>query len=284
MALRLSGESQLTGLFLAVAAPFFVDAVFSLLATYAAFVMDFSQNLKQELIEGATFEERKFLPILSKRFEEYVYAKTDEQFAPELCNESFKNKAFEGRHLSLQLTSVVLIFAQIYFSIMSAVHSTIAPVFSVFVTVYALTSLFCFFGLNSHKLVGMSQSTLISLKYAAIALGYLFETLRNGGFNYEISFFVMTALLVADALLGYSLLATRKDFSTEVRNYQAMETSTIGFFFDNWKTHQFRTIHKQQKILAFALVGFQMVFALSAFFTYSGLHVTHFFISYHILE
>lgn len=197
---------------------------------------------------------------------------------PELCNESFKNRAFEGRQFHLQLTSIVMIFAQIYFSIMSSVHSTIAPVFSIFVAVYSLTSLYCFFGLKNTRAVVMSQSTLVSLKLSAVALGYLFESFRNGGFNYEISFMIMTALLLTDALLGYSLLITREEFSSEVKNFQVMGTTTLAFFFDNWKTHQFKTIHKQEKIQAFALIGFEMIFSLSALFTLSGFQV-----SYHYL-
>lgn len=140
--------------------PFLIDGLFSLSAIYTAFVMDFSQNLKEELIEGASANnvERKFLPILFDRVERYVYSKTDKEFMPELCNESFKNKAFklEGQHIALQLTSVFVIFAEIYLSILSAARSDIAPVFSVFVTLYAVFSLYSFFGLENSKFVLMS--------------------------------------------------------------------------------------------------------------------------------
>jgi hypothetical protein len=196
--------------------PFLVDGLFSLFTVYTAFVMDFAQNLREELIEGATANnvERKYLPILFERVERYVYTKTDKDFMPELCNESFKNKAFklEGQHITLQLTSILVIFAELYFSIMSAVHSELAPVFSVFVTIYALFSLYSFFGLYNEKLVLMSQSYIASLKLAAISLGYLFESFRNGGFSFEISFILMTSVLIFDALLGFSLIVNREDF------------------------------------------------------------------------
>lgn len=244
MAVRLSSDLNETLPFLFMATPFFIDALFSLLAIYSAIIMDFSENLKGQLLEGSTTEERKFLPILLERFERYIYTKTDDEFMPELCNESFKNNAFklEGRHFTLQLTSVLLIFAEIYCSILSAVHSNLAPVFSVFVTIYALTALFSFFGLRNAKAVAMSQSYIVSLKLAAVALGYLFESFRNGGFTYEISFIAMTALLIFDALLGYAMLVTRDDYSTEIKNYQVMGSKTMSFAFDNWKSHQFRSI------------------------------------------
>jgi hypothetical protein len=135
--------------YLVMLVPFLVDAFYSFIAIYTAFVMDFSENLKEELLEGAVQEERKFLPILFARFEKYLYTKTDPVFMPELCNESFKNNVFkyEGRLFTLQITSGILIFAELYLSIMSAVHSQLAPVFSIFVTIYALFSLYSFFGL-----------------------------------------------------------------------------------------------------------------------------------------
>lgn len=199
-------------------------------------------------MEGASTEERKFLPILLARVEKYIYNKTDNQLMPELCNESFKNNAFSGRQLALQLTSVTMIFGQIYFSIMSAIYSDLAPVFSVFVTVYALTSLYCFFGLVANRSVVMSQSTFVGLKLTAVALGYLFETFRNGGFHLEISFMVMTAFLALDAFLGYSMVVTRSDYTTETKNYEVMGSATMSFAFDNWKSNLVRSSQTYAKI------------------------------------
>lgn len=81
----------------------------------------------------------------------------------------------------------------------------------------------------------MSQSYIVTLKLAAVALGYLFETFRIGGFSMEISFISMTAVLIFDALLGYSLIVSREDFSNEPKNYQIMGNKQLAFVSDNWK-------------------------------------------------
>ena len=271
---KLSFDNE-ASVFLVIAAPFLIDGLFSLYAVYTAFIMDFSENLKEELLEGSVQEERKFLPILFARFEKYVYTKTDAEFMPELCNDSYKNNAFklQGTHIAVQLTSGILIFAELYLSIMSAVHSELAPVFSMFVTLYALFALYSFFGLENSKSVVMGQSYLATLKLAAVALGYLFESFRNGGFNCEISFLLMTAVLVFDAFLGYSMIASREDFSKETKNYQVMGQKTLAFATDNWKSNLFRTSNISEKMSAFVILAFEVVFALSAFYTFSGFQV-----------
>lgn len=258
--------------FLVMAAPFLIDGAFSLYTVYTAFVMDFSENLKEELLEGSAQEERKFLPILFSRIEKYVYNKTDSEFMPELCNDSFKNNVFkyEGKQFTVQITSGILIFAELYLSIMAAVHSELAPVFSVFVTIYALFSLYSFFGLENSKAVLMSQSYFVTLKLAAVSLGYLFESFRNGGFNYEISFLLMTAVLTFDAFLGFSMLASRQEFSKDTKNFQIMGQKTLAFASDNWKSNLFRANNISDKVAAFVVLSFEVIFALSAFFTFSG--------------
>lgn len=259
-----------------MAAPFLVDAVFSFLAIYTAFVMDFSENLKEELLEGSAVEERKFLPILFARIEKYVYNKTDNEFMPEFCNDSFKNNVFkyEGKQFTVQITSGILIFAELYLSIMSAVHSEIASVFSIFVAIYALCALYSFFGIQNSKLVLMNQSYLTTLQFAAISLGYLFESVRVGAFHYEISFLLMTAVLTFDAFLGFAMLISRQEFSKETKNFQIMGTSTMSLYTDNWKVNQFRNKNISEKTQAFIVLSFEIVFALSAFFVFSGAQVT----------
>lgn len=158
MLVKMTSDMNETIPYLVMALPFLVDGLFSISAVYTAFIMDFSENLKQELIEGGNTEQRKFLPILLERIERYVYNKTDSEFMPEFCNESFKNKVFflEGSHIALQLTAILIVFAELYLSIMSAIHSEIAPVFSIFVAAYAAFSLYSFFGLPNSKMVLMS--------------------------------------------------------------------------------------------------------------------------------
>lgn len=142
-----------------------------------------------------------------------------------------------------------------------------------FVTLYAILSLYSYFGLPNSKAVVMSQSYLASLKLAAVGLGYLFESFRNGTFNYEISFLLMTFVLTVDAFLGYSMLASREDFCKETKNYQVMGTTTMTFVADNWKQNLFRSKNVSEKAFAFIVLSFEMIFALSAFFTFSGFQV-----------
>ncbi len=81
----------------------------------------------------------------------------------------------------------------------------------------------------------------------------------------------MTAVLTFDAFLGFSMLVSRQEFSKETKNFQIMGESTMSLIADNWKSNQFRTEHISEKVLAFIVVSFEMIFALSAFFTFSGL-------------
>jgi hypothetical protein len=119
----------------------------------------------------------------------------------------------------------------------------------------------------------MSQSYFATLKLAAVSLGYLFESFRNGGFNCEISFLLMTLVLTFDAFLGYSLIASRQEFSKETKNYQIMGQKALAFASDNWKSNLFRTNNVSEKISAFVILSFEVVFALSAFYTFSGFQV-----------
>jgi len=77
MLVKLTSNMNETIPYLVMALPFLIDGLFSLSAVYTAFIMDFSESLKQELIEGNNTEERKFLPILLERIERYLYTKTD---------------------------------------------------------------------------------------------------------------------------------------------------------------------------------------------------------------
>jgi len=46
---------------------------------------------------------------------------------------------------------------------------------------------------------------------------------------------LMTAVLVFDALLGYSLIVSREDFSDAPKNYQVMNNKQLALASDNWK-------------------------------------------------
>jgi hypothetical protein len=72
--------------------PFLADA-------YMVFVighqMDFSDELKEELLEKAAGQQQKPEPLsLIGSFERYVYSITDDKFMPLFCKNSFKREAF----------------------------------------------------------------------------------------------------------------------------------------------------------------------------------------------
>lgn len=46
---------------------------------------------------------------------------------------------------------------------------------------------------------------------------------------------LMTTVLVFDALLGYSLIVSREDFSDAPKNYQVMNNKQLALASDNWK-------------------------------------------------
>lgn len=81
----------------------------------------------------------------------------------------------------------------------------------------------------------------------------------------------MTLVLTIDAFLGYSMIASRIEFSKETKNFQIMGQKTLAFASDNWKSNLFRTNNVSEKVSAFVILSFEVVFALSAFFTFSGL-------------
>jgi len=198
---------------------------------------------------------------------------------PEFCNESYKTNVFvlNGDHIVLQLTAAIVTFVEFYVAILSAVHSNVAPVFSVLVAIYALISIYTFFGLKTNKFVNVVSSTFLSLKLSAVALGYLYASLNNG-FNNEISFMLMTIILLADGFLGYALLSTRSEFSKEVKNYRFMESGSMTFFFDNWKAQLFRSNEAVLKNFSFILTSVQGVLAFAAIFSFSGYQVITLFL------
>jgi len=49
-----------------------------------------------------------------------------------------------------------------------------------------------------------------------------------------------------------------------------MITRNMSMISDNWKNQQFRNNNSSEKVAAFCIVSFEMIFALSAVFTFSG--------------
>lgn len=196
---------------------------------------------------------------------------------PEFCNESLKNNAFLlGRsQFDSQMMSAVLVFAELYFALMSAIHTSVAPIFSIIVAIHALFSMACYFGINSSRFVQICQSYAATYKLSAIALGYLFDHIVQHGFGFEFSFLMMTLVLSFDAFLGYALLSARSEFCKDTKDLIFQESLQTTVLADNWKSSQFKSSDVQIKNLAFIVISIECVFAVSAVFTLSGLQVSH---------
>jgi hypothetical protein len=76
---------------------------------------------------------------------------------PDFCNKTFKTNAFNIKEKSIetQVFGGFLIIAELYFELMSMVHSSIAPVFSFVIALYALISMYSYFGLKDHKIIAL---------------------------------------------------------------------------------------------------------------------------------
>ena len=110
------------------------------------------------------------------------------------------------------MTGGILIFSQLYLSIMCAVESDMAPIFSMFVSFYTLASLYSYFGVSNH--FDAFQSYFASTKLTLVAFGYAAEyMIRTGSFNVGISFFLMTLLLSFDTLYGLSIYLSQDRFT-----------------------------------------------------------------------
>jgi hypothetical protein len=231
------------------------------------------------LNEKAPSDEKKLLPIIIDQVERYVYKHTDSLFMPEFINESFKNNAFflNGNQLFIQIAGGIVMFAELYFAILSAVHQDVAPIFSVFVALYALMSITCYFSVNIFRLVTIAQSYLATTVLASVSLGYLFQSMAVGNFNTSISFLILTILLAVDSFLGYALLSVRIEFTGEKKIYKHLDSAFMTFFFDNWKSNQYKSDNAILKNLAFILTSIEMSFAVSSLFVLGGVQVISIF-------
>lgn len=68
---------------------------------------------------------------------------------------------------------------------------------------YAVTSLYSFFGFKTTKFIDVSQSYFASFKLSAFLLGYFFEKSLPISYYFEFNFAMMTFLLIIDAYYGF---------------------------------------------------------------------------------
>ena len=146
------------------------------------------------------------------------------------------------------MTSGILIFAQLYISIMCAVESDMAPIFSIFVSLYTLTSLYSYFGISTH--FDAFQSYFASTKLTLVAFGYAADfMIRSGSFNVGLSFFLMTLLLSFDTLYGLSIYLSQERFT------QSNKQFSNRIFSDNWKSNLFCSSLVTLKTAAIAVLA-----------------------------
>lgn len=86
---------------------------------------------------------------------------------------------------------------------MSAIESDMAPIFSIFVTLYALCTLYAYFGIKNIELINACQSYFVTSKLAFCAVATNIYTLLTHS-QLSVSFALMTVLLCFDFIYGCS--------------------------------------------------------------------------------
>lgn len=154
-------------------------------------------------------------------------------------------------------------FAIIYTSIMCSIESSMAPVFSLFVTFYALASLYNYFGIKDFSFVDASASYFAASKLSLIALGYTADSLISNG-SIDFSFLLMTAFLCLDASYGLSVYLSQAQFNTEKKTFNNKSSISATFCMDNWKSNLFRAHNSALKIAAIVVITLQFTASISA--------------------
>ena len=147
-------------------------------------------------------ESRRFLP---ESLQNFLDSAAETEFVQKFCQFSWKKDGFNFQNqLELQLVAGILIFAQIYLSILCTVRGLTAPVFSGFVALYALASLYAYFShIGEVSAINAAQSYCASVILALFSVVFLIQG------NFSLSFFVMTVLLCADAYKGVTQYVNR---------------------------------------------------------------------------
>ncbi len=129
---------------------------------------------------------------------------------------------------------MILIFGQIYFSLISVATTNIAPTISGIALFYAVTTLYSFFGLKTIKFIDFSQSYFASFKLSALLLGYFFDASLPISYYFEFNFAMMTLLITIDAYYGFYNLIRETRLKKE-----SLKEESEGILLDNWKTNLF---------------------------------------------
>ena len=156
----------------------------------------------------------------------------------------------------------MLIFALLYTSILSAFLSD-APIFSSFVVLYALVSLYAYFGITEE--FDFFQSNFVVHKLAFVGIGFLAESLiSHNGSNLTVYFGLMLVVLFYDALRGAHEYFNQSEFCGEEKSFYSKKNVFTG---DNWKSGLLWCRNSALKTLAIAVLALQVSAATSMMFS-----------------
>lgn len=239
--------------------PFAFDALIGLVFVYGNAKKSSSDYVCAEFV-GET-QERKVFP---EAIQVQVDRLMETEFYQQFCSQNWKKNAFNMTNaLATQMMSGLLTFALIYTSIISAVESPIAPVLSLFVTFYALMSLYNYFGLNDHAFIDASASYFAAAKLGLITLGYTADSLIMTG-AVDFSFLLMTVILCFDAFQGVAVYLSQAQYISEKKIFNKKSSLSATFCMDNWKSNLFRAHEVALKTAAIVALTLQVTAAVSA--------------------
>lgn len=234
-----------------MAVPFALDAFFGLRKAY--------ENLQETQSEYVQVSE----PVENSNIVPESITSFVEKFEQVFCYQNWKNNVFNKKEaLNAQMIGGLLIIALIYTSIVCAVESSIAPVLSVFVALYAAMSIYNYFGLEENSFVNFSTSYFAVSKLALLALAYGSDSLLSSG-RIDLSYLVMTAVLCFDAFYGLSFYLSQPQFMTEKKTFNSKSSFSATFSMDNWKSNLFRSQNVSLKIGAIIALTLQFTVAMS---------------------
>lgn len=251
--------------------PFATDALVGMISVYHTAKKSSSDYVCAELV--GEVKERKLFP---EAIQPYVDRLMETEFYQQFCAQNWKKNAFNNPDLSVQMLSGLLTFALIYTSIISAVESTIAPVLSVFITFYAMMSLYNYFGIKEDAFVDACASYFAASKLALFALGYAADSFIVNG-TIDISYVIMTVVLCFDVFYGLSVYLSQAQYISEKKTFNKKSSFIATLCMDNWKSNLFRANSVALKIVALVVLTLQMTASVSAVLSVTSLVLSFLF-------
>lgn len=160
-----------------------------------------------------------------------------------------------------------MIFSQLFFALVASAKTDVAPVFSMFVVLYTLTSLYCYFGIFDISIISATQSYCASLKLALIAVGYSAESLISGN-RVSFAFLAMTALLSFDAFYGMVCYFHDEKACQEKKSFNSRSTLKAIACMDSWKSGLAKSANAGLRATAVAFMSTELMLALAVLLTH----------------